>query len=79
MKDSLELKKDKTNAIIKEIKSINDYSKEIKNLLIYFNSAFWKNFLKAFNRPKEKYLKVCLDLRDYVIEYDGIINYIWDK
>ena len=75
----MELKKDKINDIIKAIKLIINYSKEIKKLLIYFNSIFWKKTLIAFKEPKEQYFFICFKLRECFIEYSEIINTICDK
>ena len=63
LNDSLKLKKETINEIIKGIKSINDYSEEIKCLLVFFKSDFWKSLLKDFNKAEPECFKVCRKLR----------------
>ena len=76
LEDNLELKKEKIDVIIKGITSIYNYSKEIKNLLVYFKSNFWKSLLKKYDEPDPKCFKVCLNLRKIFIEYSGITKSI---
>ena len=75
----MKLKKETIKEIIKGIKSINDYSEEIKCLLVYFKSDFWKSLLKDFNKAEPECFKVCLKLRDCFIQYSQIIQDICDK
>ena len=79
LKDTLKLKKEKKTVITNGITSINKYSEEIKNLLVYFKSDFWKSILKEFNKPDPDCFEVCLKLREIFIEYSKIIKSICDK
>jgi len=79
IKDSLQFKKENIKKIIKGIESINNYSKEIKCLLVYFKSDFWKSLLRNFNKPEPECFSICLKLRECFIKYSNIIAYICDK
>ena len=76
--ENLILKKEKIGAIKDGITSIYNYSKEIKKLLVYFKSDFWKSLLKAFEQPEETCFRVCLDLRKIFIEYNDVVKTICD-
>ena len=76
LENNLELKKEKIDDITKGIKLIYDNSKEIKKLLVYFTSNFWKGLLKKFENPEPKCFKVCLTLRNIFIEYNNITESI---
>ena len=75
----LKIQKEKINIITKGIISINKYSEEINNLLVYFKSDFWKYNLKEFNKPSPNCFEICLKLRKIFIEYNKIIKSINDK
>ena len=80
LKETMKLKKEKIKDIILGIESINKYSKDIKNLLVYFKSNFWKkSLLEEFSQPEPKSFKVCYELRDIFIKYSEIIKSICDK
>lgn len=64
LKDNLKLQKDKINIIIKGIISNNNYSKDIKTLLVFFKSDFWKSISKVFYKPNPDCFIVCSKLRE---------------
>jgi len=51
LKDNLKLQKDKIDNITKGIISINNYSENIKTLLVFFKGDFWKSIVKVFYKP----------------------------
>ena len=65
--------------IIKGIKSINNYSQEIKYLLVYFKSNFWKNLLNNFNNIEPESFNICLELRQCFNQYHSIIYSICNR
>ena len=79
LKDNLKLQKDKIDIITKGIISINNYSKNIKTLLVFFKSDFWKSISKVFYKPNPDYFIVCSKLREIFREYYGLIQLICDK
>ena len=79
LNDSLVLKKEMIDEISKGIKSIYEYSRDIKKLLVYFKSDFWKSLLKAFEKPEPDCFKVCKSLRIIFLEYSEIIKSICDQ
>ena len=79
LKDNLKLQKDKIDIITKGIISINNYSKNIKTLLVFFKSDFWKSISKVFYKPNPDYFIVCSKLREIFREYYGLIQSICDK
>ena len=66
-------------AIIFEIRSIKDYSKEKKVLLVYFTSTFWIKILKDYNIPDEINIKNCYELRKIFFEYNDLVNELYKK
>ena len=76
---SLQLQKEKINMIIRGIESINEYSKGINCLLVYFKSDFWKSLLRDFNKAEPECFLIVLKLRNYFIEYSHLIDYICDR
>jgi hypothetical protein len=60
-------------------KSIYEYSRDIKKLLVYFKSDFWKSLLKAFEKPEPNCFEVCKSLRIIFLEYSKIIKSICDQ
>ena len=80
LKGTLKLKKDKIYDIISGIENIIEYSKDIKQLLVYFKSDFWKkNLLEEFCEPIPKSFKICYNIRELFIKYSKIIKSICDK
>ena len=80
LKGTLKLKKEKIYDIISGIENINEYSKDIKQLLVYFKSDFWKkSILEEFCNPAPKSFKICYNLRELFIKYSEIIKLICDK
>lgn len=79
LENNLELKKEIIDDITKGIKSIYDYSEQIKKLLVYFTSNFWKGLLKKFENPEPKCFKVCLTLREILGEYYKVTESICNK
>ena len=83
LKANLELKKRDKNkeidAIINNIKSINQYSKDNKVLLVYFTSNFWQKILKDYNIPDQDNIKYCYELRELFFEYNVLINELYKK
>ena len=68
LNDDLEIIKKQKNkemeTIIPAIKSIKDYSKEKKVLLVYFTSSFWIKLLREYNIPDYVNIKYCYKLRE---------------
>ena len=76
--DILKLKKENIYDIIEGISSINKYSSEIKILLVYFKSDFWKSLLKEFSELNPEYFRICLKLRKIFLEYFEIIKSLFE-
>ena len=78
LKASLEFKKkeknEEMNDIIQAIKSIINYSKEKKVLLVNFTSNFWIQLLKEYNVPNIIIIKKCYELRNIFFEYNDLVN-----
>ena len=83
LKASLEnIKKEKNeemSAIIDAIKSINNYSKQNKVLLVYFSSYFWIKLLKDNNIVNTVNIKNCYELRQLLFEYNDLVNELYEK
>ena len=83
LKDNLEIIKKERNkefeAIINAIRSINNFSKEYKILLVYFENNFWIKLLKEYNMPDDMNIYNCYKLRETFIEYKDIVNKLYEK
>ena len=77
--DKLIFKKEMIKEIYKGIKSINEYSRYCKTLLVYFTSNFWKSLLKEFDKSEPECFQACNELSRIFIEYSDIIKSICNK
>ena len=60
--------------IIQIIYEIIDYSDNINKLVIYFNSKFWINLLREYNKPDMKNIDNCHKLRQLFKKYRGLVQ-----
>ena len=69
------IKKDnELEIIIQIIYEIIDYSDNINKLVIYFNSKFWINLLREYNKPDMKNIDNCHKLRQLFKKYRGLVQ-----
>ena len=78
------IKKEKNkeiDIILNLFKSLLDFSKEKKVILVFFNSKFWVNLYNYYNEPKLDCIYFCYQLRIIFILYYNLINelFIDDK
>ena len=59
--------------IIKNIKSIIDFSKTNKTFLIYFTNNFWQYILYHYNEPKQDNISICFKIREIFIKYHDLV------
>ena len=63
------------NKIIRNIKSIIDFSDNNNTFLIYFTNNFWKSILNYFNEPTQDNISICYELRNlFLLYYDLVIK-----
>ena len=66
--------------VIKNIKSIIEFSKKNKTFLIYFTNNFWRYILNYYNEPIQDNILICYKLREIFIKYhDLVIEIFKDK
>ena len=63
------------DAIIPSIESIINFSIEMRILLIYFTSIFWRNILKHYNKSNVYCINICYRLREIFINYNYLVKY----
>jgi hypothetical protein len=67
-------KGEEMDAIIPSIESIINFSKEMRILLIYFTSIFWRNILKHYNNSNVYCINICYRLREIFINYNYLVT-----
>ena len=60
--------------LLKNIKSIIDYSGENNTFLIYFTNNFWEYVLNYFNEPEQDNILICSKLRELFIDYFNLVK-----
>ena len=65
------------DAIIPSIESIINFSIEMRILLIYFTSIFWRNILKHYNKSNVYCINICYRLREIFINYNYLVKILF--
>ena len=65
--------------VIKDIKSIINYSNENKTFLIYFTNNFWQYILNSFKEPKQDNILICYKIREIFIKYHKLVMNVFGK
>ena len=63
--------------VIESINSIVEFSKESKNLLVYFTNNFWVNILSHYNEANSNSIEVISNLRKSFVGYYEVVNLIY--